>query len=50
MNESSQPTHASLLGITSSEEVGLVPPESGLLQKEDSKILDFQPVHYLQKF
>lgn len=47
---SSQPANASLPGITSSKEVGLVPPESGPLQKEDSKILTFQPVHHLQKF
>lgn len=39
-----------LLCLTSSEELGLVLPDSGLLQEEDSKILHFWPVHHLRKF
>lgn len=35
---------------TSSKEVGLVLPESGLLQEEESKALNFRPVHCLRKF
>lgn len=36
--------------ISSSKEAGLALSKSGSLQKEDSKIFRFKPVHYLRKF